>query len=106
MNEFREVSGVKGECHVMATAVIRTDSEGIRGLRCSAIVGVQPAEDWEGDDLPRPSFIFSFARSSGYPLLDTLMRAGTVEVVHVFSNHPVQLSVAEDQRLIGRPGDR
>ena len=62
---------------------------------------VQPAQDREREDLATFGICWHWPSLwLGNLLLDPLMRPGSVEVVHIGAQHPVELFLMEDEQMI------
>jgi len=62
---------------------------------------MEPTQDWEGEDL---ATCLMCRHCSGFLLrnllMDALMRPGSVEVVYICVEHPVELLLLQDEQMI------
>ena len=72
-----------------------------KNLCTSSIVMMEPTQDREGEDLAAFGIWWHWPSLwLGNLLLDPLMRPGTIEVVHIRVEHPVELLLMEDEQMI------
>ena len=87
----------------MATLPIQVPagSAGEAYLRGCLVVMVEPAQDWDGDDLPSDLLDGSGDRGHGYPLTQALVGTGTIEIgLGVLPQNAAQLALAEDHDVV------
>jgi hypothetical protein len=62
---------------------------------------MEPAQNWEGEDLPACGIWWQWLRWwLRNLLLDPLMRPGSVEVPHISVEHALELPLMEDEQVI------
>ena len=83
----------------MPLAVASSDMR--KNLCTSSIVMMEPTQDREGEDLAAFGIWWHWPSLWLWNLLlDPLMRPGSVEVVHIRVEHPVELLLMEDEQMI------
>ena len=83
----------------MPLAVASSDMR--KNLCTSSIVMMEPTQDREGEDLAAFGIWWHWPSLWLWNLLlDPLMRPGSVEVVHIRVEHPVELLLMQDEQMI------
>ena len=61
---------------------------------------LQPVQDWKRDNLPLALFLSADSHSLRDLLMNALMRPRRVEEHNVFFDHPIQLTFAQNQKVV------